>query len=123
MLKLSWKFGESKWNPCWVIVLTSSSGTNHVPNEYEDIDQYGSFALPSDLMLYWKPSWKFGESKWFPYWVVSTSFPALIANYVPKEHEGVDQYGSFSIPSKLVLSQSHPESLVNQNEILIELSC
>ena len=32
MLKLSWKFGESKWYPYWVIVLTSSSGTNHAPN-------------------------------------------------------------------------------------------
>ena len=71
MLKLSWKFGESKWNPYWVIVLTSSSGTNHVPNEHEGVDQYGSFALPSNLMLY----------------------------------------------------QSHSESLVNQNEILIGLSC
>ena len=44
-------------------------------------------------------------------------------NYVAKEHEGVDQYGSLSIPSELVLYQSHPESLVNQNEILIELLC
>ena len=44
-------------------------------------------------------------------------------NYVPNEHEGVDQYGSFSIPSELVPYQSHPESLVNQNEILIELLC
>ena len=71
MLELSWKFGESKWNPCWVIVLTSSSGTNYVPNEHEDIYQYGSFTIPSELVLY----------------------------------------------------QSHPESLVNQNEILIELLC
>ena len=63
MLKLSWKFGESKWYPNWVIVLTSSSGTNEVP----------------------------------------------------KEHEGIYQYGSFSIPSELVLYQSHPESSVNQN--------
>ena len=45
MLKPSWKFGESKWNSCWVIVLTSSSGTNYVPNEHEDIDQYGSFII------------------------------------------------------------------------------
>ena len=44
-------------------------------------------------------------------------------NYVPNEHEDFDQYGSFSIPSELVLHQSHPESLVNQNEIFIELSC
>ena len=71
MFKLSWKFGESKWNLHWVIVLTSSSGTNYVPNEHEGVDQYGSFALPPNLMLY----------------------------------------------------QSHPESLVNQNEILIELLC
>ena len=72
MLKLSWKFDESKWNPYhWVIVLTSSSDTN----------------------------------------------------YVPKEHEGVDQYGSLAIPSELMLYQSQPESLVNQNEIFIKLSC
>ena len=34
MLKLSWKLGGSKWYPYWVIVLTSSSGTNYVPNEH-----------------------------------------------------------------------------------------
>ena len=45
------------------------------------------------------------------------------SNYVPNEHEDVDQYGSFAIPSKIMLYQSHPESLVKQNEILIELSC
>ena len=50
MLKLSWKFGESKWNPYGVIALTSSSGTNYVPNEHEGVDQYGSFALPPVLM-------------------------------------------------------------------------
>ena len=36
MLKLSCKFGESNWNPCWLIMLTSSPGTNYVPNELED---------------------------------------------------------------------------------------
>ena len=44
-------------------------------------------------------------------------------NYVPNEHEGVDQYGSFALPFDFMLYQSHPESLVKQNEILIELSC
>ena len=34
------KFGESKWNPCWLIILTSSTGINYVLNEYEDVDQY-----------------------------------------------------------------------------------
>ena len=46
MLKLSWKFGEPKLNPYWVIALMSSSGTNYVPNEHEGVDQYGSFASP-----------------------------------------------------------------------------
>ena len=41
MLKLSYKFGESKWNPCWFIVLTSSTGTNYGLKEHEDFDQYG----------------------------------------------------------------------------------
>ena len=68
-----------------------------------------------------KLSWKFGESKWYPYWVIVLT-SSSDTNYVPNEHEGVDQYGSFSIPSESVLYQSHPESLVNQNEILIELS-
>ena len=52
MLKPSWKFGEWKWNSCWLIVLTSSSGTNYVPNEHEDIDQYGLFTIPSKVMPY-----------------------------------------------------------------------
>ena len=52
-------------------MLTSSSGTNHVPNEHEDVNQYGSFAIPSEIMQY----------------------------------------------------QSYPKSLVDQSEIIIELSC
>ena len=44
-------------------------------------------------------------------------------NYVLNEHEDVDQYGSFAIPSELMLYSSQPKSLGNQNEILIELSC
>ena len=39
MLKTPRKFGESKWSPYSVIVLTSSSDTNYVPNEHEDVDQ------------------------------------------------------------------------------------
>ena len=33
-------------------MLTSSSGTNYVLNEHEDVNQYGLFAIPSELMLY-----------------------------------------------------------------------
>ena len=44
-------------------------------------------------------------------------------NYVPNEHEDADQYDSYAIPSKIMPYQGYPENLVNQNEILIELSC
>ena len=30
----------------------SSSGTNYVLNEHKDVDQYCSFAIPSELMPY-----------------------------------------------------------------------
>ena len=49
-LKLSCKFGESKWNPHWVIVLMSSSDSNYVANNHEDVDKYGSVAIPSGIM-------------------------------------------------------------------------
>ena len=44
------------------------------------------------------------------------------SNYVPNEHEDVDQYDPFAIPSKIMPCQSYPESLVNQNEIRVDLS-
>ena len=49
-----------------------------------------------------------------------TSSPG--SNYVLNEHEDVDQYGSFAIPPDIMLDQSYPESLVNQNEIPFDLS-
>ena len=52
MLKLSWKIGELKWNPCWLIVLTSSTGTDYGLNEQEDFDQYGWFTIPFKIMPY-----------------------------------------------------------------------
>ena len=44
-------------------------------------------------------------------------------NYVPNEHEDIEQYGSFTIPSEIMPCSSYPVSLVNQNEIAIELLC
>ena len=35
-----------------LVVLTSSYDSNYVPNEHEDVDKYGSLALPSDIMLW-----------------------------------------------------------------------
>ena len=65
MLKLSCKFGESKWNPYWIIMLTNSSGTNYVLNGHEDVDRLICSTFKDNSML--KLSWKFGESKWYPY--------------------------------------------------------
>ena len=100
MLKLSWKFDESKWYPYWVIVLTSSSGTNYVLNDHEGIDQYGSFST-IQVSAISKPSWKFGEPKWNPCWVIVLTSSSG-TNYVPNEHEDIDQYGSFTIPSQIM---------------------
>ena len=50
MLKLSCKFGVSKWNPYCISTLMKSTGTNYVHNEHEDVDRYGSFAIPSKIM-------------------------------------------------------------------------
>ena len=36
-------------------------------------------------------------------------------NHALNEHEDVDQYGAFAIPSTLMPYQSYPESVVNQN--------
>ena len=44
-------------------------------------------------------------------------------NYVPNEHEDIDQYGSFTIPSEIMPCKRYPESLVNQNGIPIESLC
>ena len=44
-------------------------------------------------------------------------------NYVLNEHEDFDQYDSFAIPSKIMPCYSYPASLVNQNEIPIDLLC
>ena len=42
-------------------------------------------------------------------------------NYVFDEHEDFEQYSSFEIPSEIISRYSYPASLVNQNEIPIEL--
>ena len=44
-------------------------------------------------------------------------------SYVLNERENVDKYGSFAIPFKIMLYQSYPESLVNQNVTPDDLSC
>ena len=79
----------------------SSSGTNYVPNEHEGVDQYGSFSIPPELMLYQSHPENFGEQKWNPYWVILLTNSSG-TNYVPNEHEDVNQYGSFIIPSEIM---------------------
>ena len=49
-LQLSCKFGESIWNPFWLIMLTNSSDSNYVPNEHKDADQYDPHGVPSEIL-------------------------------------------------------------------------
>ena len=44
-------------------------------------------------------------------------------NYVLNRHEDVDQYDSYAVPSKIIPCESYPESVVDQNDIPIELLC
>ena len=50
MLQLSCKFDESIWNPHWVNMLISSSGTNYVLNDHEEVGQYGPYVILSEVM-------------------------------------------------------------------------
>ena len=43
-------------------------------------------------------------------------------NYVLNEHEDVDQYGPYAIPSEMMPCYSSPASLMNQSQIPIHLS-
>ena len=43
-------------------------------------------------------------------------------NYVPNEHEDIDEYDPYAKPSEIKPYQIYPESLVNQNEIPVGLS-
>ena len=119
MLQLSCcKFGGSKWNPYWFIVLTSSSATNHIPNKHEDVDQYDPYGTPSKIMpAMLKLSCKFGESNWNPRWASLLTSSSGTLN-------GHTDVGPYAIPSKLMPCHSYTAaSLVNQSEITIELSC
>ena len=53
LLQLSCKFGESAHKLYSVIVLTSSSGTNHLLNDHEDLEPYGPYLIPSEMMPYY----------------------------------------------------------------------
>ena len=44
-------------------------------------------------------------------------------NYSLNDHEDIGQYGPHTIPSEVMPCYSHPASLVNQNEIPIDLLC
>ena len=78
----------------------SSSGTNYVPHEHEDVEIWLICnTIQDNAML--KLSLKFGESNWNPYWVIVLTSSSG-TNYVPNEHEDVDQYGSFTIPYEIM---------------------
>ena len=47
---LSYPVSLLNQNPYWVILLMSSSDSNYVANDHEDVDKYGSFAIPSWVM-------------------------------------------------------------------------
>ena len=65
---------------------------------------------------------KSGKSKCNPYWVILL-VSSLGTNYILNEHEDFCHYGPYAMPSKMIPWCSHPACFVNQNDILIQLSC
>ena len=53
-LMLSYKSGESKWNPHWMIELVSSHGTNCILNEHEDFCHYDPYAIPFKMIPWYR---------------------------------------------------------------------
>ena len=99
-LKLSCNFGESKWNPYWVVVLASSSGTNHVLNKHEDVLAIWTICDTTQATDVLQLFCKFGQSKWNLYWVIMlASSPGT--NHVPNMHEDFDQCDPNAIPSDI----------------------
>ena len=86
MLQLSCKFGESKWNPFWFIVLTSSFGSNYVLNEHEDFnryDPYGPYALPSEMLpCYNYPASLLNQDEFLTDLSSQQAHPALIMTHL-----------------------------------------
>ena len=112
-LKPPFKFGEWKWNPYWVIVLTSLSGSKYVPNEHEDVDQYNPYAIPFYIMQCQRHPVSLVNKNKNPYWHITLMNSSRI-NYILNEHDDFDQYFPFAMPSKIMPCHSYPASLVNQ---------
>ena len=51
-------------------MLMSSSESDYVPNEHEDVDKYGWFAISSEKNAMLKLFCKFGPLKWNPCWLI-----------------------------------------------------
>ena len=69
-----------------------------------------------------KLSCKFGESKCNSYWDI-TMKTSHGMNYVLNEHLDLSQHVPYAILSETMLYYRYSASLMNQNEILIELTC
>ena len=80
-------------------MLASSSATNYVLNEHEDVGQYGPCVILSEMKPILQVSCKFAWSIWNPFWLI-VLMSSSESDYVPNEHEDVDKYGWFAIPSE-----------------------
>ena len=84
-------------------MLTSSTGTNYVLNEHEDLDQYDSFAIPSKIMPCCNYPANLGNQNEIP---VLTSYCVKLTsssgtNYVHNQHN-IDRYSLLLIELKKV---------------------
>ena len=133
-LQLNSMFDESKWNPYWIFVVTSSSVTSLTSMKISTNRPVCNTIQDNAIS---QLSYKFGESTWNLYWVTVLKISSG-TDYALNVHEDFGQYGwhmqchskwchfyqysPYNIPSKIMAYYSCPASLVNQNEIPIDLS-
>ena len=84
------------------------------------MSQYSLNAMSHKIILCFT-SWSFRESKRNPYWVIML-MSSHGTNYVLNDNEFFSRYGPYALPPEIMPCYSYHVSLVNQNEISIELS-
>ena len=98
VIQLFCKFQESNWNPDWFIALMNSFDT--YPQKKKKNGQHAKYnTIPDNVTL--QLSCKFGASIWNHFWLILLT-RSSDSNHVPNEHEDVDQYNPYAIPSEIM---------------------
>ena len=105
-----YKFAWWILNLYW-LVLMSSSESDYVPNEHEDVDKYGWFAISSETRTRWRRVKTLSQHQ------VGVNLQSHAQHQL-----WISTWHIFHEFHKIMPSLSYPVSLVNQNVILVNIS-